>query len=100
MTTVRIYQPPKTAMQSGKGKTTLWLMELETADPLTTEPLMGWVASYDMSQELRLSFPSLEAALQFAKLKGFSYRICNPCKIFMTPKNYASNFTDPRIRGS
>ena len=57
MTRVRIYQPSKSAMQSGWRKTKRWLVEFETEDPLTPEPLMGWVKSYDMTQELRFSFP-------------------------------------------
>lgn len=100
MTTVRIYQPSKTAMQSGRGKTKNWFVEFETKDPLTTDPLMGWVKSYDMTQELHLSFPSLREALRFATINGFSYNVCNPCKIFMAPKSYASNFTNPRVRGA
>lgn len=100
MTTVRIYQPSKTAMQSGKGKTKRWHVEFETNDPLTAEPLMGWAQSYDMSQELRLTFSSLSEALHFVTAKGFSYTVCNPCQPSIVPKTYASNFTSPRIRGS
>ena len=99
MTRVRIYQPSKTAMQSGKRKTKEWLVEFETEDPLVAEPLIGWVASYDMSQELRLSFPSLAEALHFASINGFSYVVCNPSKISKVTKNYAFNFTCPRVRG-
>jgi hypothetical protein len=99
MTTVRIYQPSKTAMQSGKEKTKKWLVKFETKDPLITEPLMGWVESYDMSQELHLSFPSLSEALSFVTTNGFSYTICNPYQGVMIPKNYATNFTNLRVRG-
>lgn len=98
MTTVRIFQPPKTAMQSGKGKTERWRVEFETDDPLTAEPLIGWVQSSDMSQQLRLSFPSLSEAIHFATVRGFSYTVCNPCKVFTIPKSYVFNFTNPRIR--
>jgi len=38
---VRIYQPAKTAMQSGRGKTQQWLLEFEPARPKGPEPLMG-----------------------------------------------------------
>lgn len=99
MTTVRIYQPSKTAMQSGRGKTKQWLVKFETDDPLTAEPLIGWVKSYDMNQELQLFFPSLSEALRFVMAKGFSYTVCNPCQVTRVPKNYADNFTNPRVRG-
>ena len=99
MTSVWIYQPSKTAMQSGKGKTKGWRVEFETNDPLRPEPLMGWIASNDMSEQLHLPFLSLEEAIQFAKAKGLRYTICNPTQVSLIPKSYAANFTCPRIRG-
>ena len=98
MTTVRIYQPSQTAMQSGKGKTKHWLVEYETKDPMISEPLMGWIASIDTREQLRLFFPSLGEAIQFAKLKGLRYTISNPTKVSIVPKSYGTNFTCPRIR--
>lgn len=99
MPTVRIYQPSKTAMQSGRAKTKKWRVEFETLDPLIAEPLMGWVKASDMSQELQLYFPSLEAALDFVTLRGLSYKICSPCPQVTRAKNYAFNFTCSRVRG-
>jgi len=100
MRTVRIYQPCKTAMQSGWGKTKHWLVEFETQDPYIAEPLIGWISSCDTSEQLRLPFPSLEAAIQFAKHKNLRYTICNPTPVSIVPKSYATNFTCSRIRGS
>ena len=51
MTTVRIYQPCQSAMQAGKRKTKEWRVEFETRDPLSPDPLMGWVSSIDMKEE-------------------------------------------------
>lgn len=100
MTTVRIYQPAKTAMQSGVAKTKEWRVEFETHDSLIAEPLMGWVKSEDMTQELHLDFPSLGEVLHYATTHGFSYTVCTPPKMLsIIPKNYASNFTNPRVRG-
>lgn len=99
MAKVRIYQPSKTAMQSGKGKIKKWLMEFETKDPMTAHSLMGWVSSQDTSQQLHLTFLSLREAIRFAKEKGFNYTVYNPTEISIPPKNYALNFTCSRIRG-
>jgi len=100
MTTVRIYQPAKTAMQSGLAKTKEWRVEFETHDPLIAEPLMGWVASNDMTQELHLEFSTLGEALRYAINHGFSYTVSTPPKVLsIVPKNYAWNFTNPRVRG-
>jgi hypothetical protein len=99
MPSVRIYQPSKSAMQSGKANTQVWYMTAEPEDPLLPEPIMGWTSSADMSQEVRLAFSSLGKAIEFARLKGFSYTIYNPTKIECEPKSYGENFTCPRVRG-
>ena len=99
MTTVRIYQPCQSAMQSGKGKTNLWVMEFENDDPLMPDPLMGWVSSIDTKEELHLPFPTLEKAIQYAKSKGFEYQIYNSAQNETIPKSYGTNFTCKRMRG-
>jgi hypothetical protein len=99
MTTVRIYQPSKSAMQSGKGNTREWLVEFEKWDPLLPEPLNGWVSSKDTKQQLQLKFQTLEEALTFVNSKGLKYTVLNPALQEMFPKSYGFNFTCPRIRG-
>ena len=39
---VRIYQPAKSAMQSGRGNAKKWLMEYEPTARRSVDPLMGW----------------------------------------------------------
>jgi hypothetical protein len=99
MTTVRIYQPLKNAMQAAPAKTKEWLVAFESRDPLLPDPLMGWTSSQDMNQELCLVFPSLLKAIEYSRAKGFRYTVCNPKKIEARPKNYAFNFTCQRVRG-
>ena len=99
MTTVRIYQPLKSTMQAGKGKTNEWYVAFESKDPRLPDPLMGWVSSQDMHQELRLSFASLLKAIDYAKINGFSYSISTPTKTDSRSKSYDFNFTCSRIRG-
>ena len=41
----RIYQPAKTAMQSGTAKTTTWVLEFAPASAREVDPLMGWTSS-------------------------------------------------------
>jgi len=100
MITVKIYQFPKNAMQSGKRKTKTWCVGFESSDPLLPDPLMGWTSSQDMSQELHFIFPSLMKALQFAKANGYEYSVYTPSKSLPFPQSYETNFTCPRIRGS
>jgi len=58
----RIYQPAKTAMQSGTGKTHSWVLEFAPASAREVDPLMGWTSSGDMEAQVKLRFESREAA--------------------------------------
>lgn len=88
----RIYQPAKTAMQSGMGNTHYWLLEFEPTQRKTQYPVMGWTSSGDMRQQLRLKFPTKEAAVAYAKRQGITYTIKEPKKRKMIIKAYADNF--------
>jgi hypothetical protein len=71
----RIFQPARTAMQSGDAKTRLWLLEYEPESPREADPLMGWTSSADMRQQIRLTFPTKEEAVAYATRNGIPYRI-------------------------
>ena len=60
---VRIYQPAKTAMQSGRANTLTWRLEFEPSERPHADPLMGWTSSGDTSQQLRLHFATQEEAV-------------------------------------
>ena len=93
MTTVRIFQPSKSAMQSGKAGLSKWVVEFEPLAPMLPDPLMGWDSSQDMSQEISLSFSSLEKAIAFVKAKGFTYTVSTPPVIEHPAKSYGVNFS-------
>ncbi|MEQ1887630.1 MAG: ETC complex I subunit [Alphaproteobacteria bacterium] len=89
----RIFQPSKTAMQSGKSNTQCWALEYETGAARKIEPLMGWTSASDMrSSELRLRFDSREAAIAFAQLHGLDYQVIEPRLQRRVLKAYADNF--------
>lgn len=99
MTSVRIYQPSKNPMQSGRKKTTSWIIAFEKVAPERPSSPMGWLSSRDMNQELTLIFPSLLKAVEHAKLQGWKYKVCVSPSVKIRPKAYENNFTCPRIRG-
>ena len=74
----RIYQPAKTAMQSGTAKTKTWLLEYEPDAARVVDPLMGWTGSGDTQSQVRLRFDSKEAALAYAAEKGISAEVVEP----------------------
>ena len=93
----RIHQPARTATQSGRGKTHTWVLEFEPEAPREVEPLMGWTASADMDQEVRLSFPSLDAALDYAKRHDIAATVLAPNERIVRPKSYSDNFKFDRV---
>ncbi len=94
---VRIFKLPKTAMQSGRGNTKLWVMEFEPSAARSVEPLMGWVASPDTKQQVRLAFESKDEAVALAKKRGYMYSIAEPQERTVRPKSYAENFSNRRL---
>ncbi len=89
---VRIFRPPKTAMQSGRHNTHQWVLEYEPATPRRPEPLMGWVSSGDTLNQVRMHFATVEDAVAFAKRKGLSYTVEPSQERRPRPRNYADNF--------
>jgi len=96
--TVRIFQPAKTAMQSGRGKTHYWHMEFVPGSPQIKEPLMGWTASANTVTQIKLRFDSKDEAIAYAERQGFQYVIEEPHQRHLRPKSYADNFRTDRIR--
>jgi hypothetical protein len=89
---VRISKPAKSAMQSADGNAK-WLLEfVQIPASRSKEPLMGRTSSSDMSNEVKLFFPTLEEATIFAKKKNYSYEVIEPQEAIIPKKSYTSNF--------
>jgi hypothetical protein len=89
---VRIYIPTKTSTQSGHAGH-FWLMEfIEQPNSKFKESLMGRTSSNDTSSEVKIKFPTLEKALEFAKKKNYDFEVIHPKKQKLIKKPYASNF--------
>lgn len=91
---VKIYQPSKSAMQSGKKNVKKWLVEpIAEKNTKSLNPLMGWVSGNDTQAQLKFKFPSKEEAIAFAKSQNFEYEIFEPKTSSIKKKSYAQNFT-------
>lgn len=88
----RIYQPARTAMQSGKARTKRWVLEFEPEQPREIEPLMGWTASSDMRQQVVLDFDSRDEAVNYAKANKIPYQLFEPQQATPKAKSYSDNF--------
>jgi len=93
MTEVRIYQPRKTAMQSGRANTRKWVLEFESGAAKTIDPLMGWVGSADTRIQVRLKFDTKDDAVAYATRNGLAFDVQEPKTSHIRPKSYARNFT-------
>ena len=88
----RIYQRPKNAMQSGKARTSDWLLEFEPAMAKRPDPLMGWAGSRDTRSQVTLTFPTLDAAQAYAEKHGIAAEIHAPPPRRLKLQAYADNF--------
>lgn len=88
----RIFQKPKNAMQSGRAGTRNWVLEFEPAEPKRADPLMGWAGSRDTKEQVRLSFPTLDAATAYAEREGLAYHVIPAPARRLKLQAYADNF--------
>ena len=92
MSHARIYQRPKNAMQSGRARTDRWVLEYEASEPQRPDPLTGWAGSADTRNQLRLNFPTLEAAQAYAAREGIAYHVVPAPERTLKLQAYADNF--------
>ena len=75
MSEARIYQPTKSAMQSGLRNTKQWVLEFEPKEPKRADPLMGWIGSGDMEGQVKLQFNTKEEAVAFAEKNRITFSV-------------------------
>lgn len=94
----RIHCPPRSAMQSGRANTQEWLLEYAPSERQRLDPLTGWTGSGDTRNQVRLRFPTREAAIAYAATRGISYELAEPPRSKpIKPKVYADNFRIGRV---
>ena len=70
MTIARISEIERKTTQSGKANTGRWLLEFERQQPQRPDPLTGWNGSGDTNPQVRLTFPTKEAAIAYCDKHG------------------------------
>ncbi len=89
----RIYQPSKTAMQSGRAKNSAWRLEFEAEAARRIDPLMGWTSASDMqANQVMLEFDSKEAAIAYAERHAIPYQLFEAPTASPVMKAYSDNF--------
>ena len=94
----RIYRPAKSAMSSGQAQSRDWVLEYSNASGRQVDPLMGWTSSEDTQAQVRLRFPSKEAALEYANDRGIDAVVTEPKerKQNVRARGYGENFATDR----
>ncbi len=94
----RIYKPARTAMQSGTAKTDDWVLEFPPQTAREVDPLMGWTSSADTQAQVKMTFESKEAALEYAAHHGIDAIVTEPKvrKPNIRPGGYGENFATNR----
>jgi len=85
-------------MQSGTAKTHDWVLEYSATQSREVDPLMGWTSSADTQAQVRLRFPTREAALDYARERGIEAIVLDPQsrKPNVRPRGYGENFATDR----
>ena len=98
MVQARIRQRIKSSMQSGRALEGKWILEYEPAEPKRADPLTGWAGSGDTREQVRLSFPTLDAAKAYAQKHGLDYHVSVAgVERHLKLQTYAENFKGPDI---
>lgn len=88
----RIYQRSKNATQSGKARADQWVLEFESAARKAPDPLTGWAGGADTQEQVRLTFPTLDAAKAYAARNGIDVHVVPPAQPRLKLQAYADNF--------
>ena len=88
----RIFQRSTNAMQSGKARSGEWILQFESGSARRPDPLTGWSGGADTQEQVRLTFPTLEAATAYAAREGIDVHIVPPAQPKLRLQAYADNF--------
>ena len=88
----RIFRREKNAMQSGRARSGEWVLQFESARAKGADPLTGWSGGAETQEQVRLTFPSLEAARAYAAREGIDAHIVPAAETRFKVQAYPDNF--------
>jgi hypothetical protein len=92
MRKARIFRNGTKATQAGKARQDLWILQAEPKEGKRPDPLMGWAGSSDTATQLRLVFPSREAAEAYAARNDLDAEVLTAHRKPLILQSYADNF--------
>ena len=88
----RISEVERKTTQSGKANNGRWLLEFERREALRPDPLTGWNGSGDTNPQVRMTFPTKEAAIAYCEKLGLQYHLVPAQPVRLKLQAYADNF--------
>ena len=92
MTIARISELDRRTTQSGKANNGRWLLEFERQEPVRPDPLTGWNGSGDTRPQVRLGFPTKDAAIAYCARHALDYHLVPAPPVRLKIQAYADNF--------
>ena len=92
VTIARISELDRRTTQSGKANNGRWLLEFERQQPLKPDPLTGWNGSGDTNTQVRMNFPTKDAAIAYCARHGLDYHLVPAPPVRLKLQAYADNF--------
>lgn len=83
-------------MSSGRANTTHWVLEYESRDPRSIDPLTGNAVSADTREQIHMTFETLEDAVSYAKANNIAHRVHGTKETKRIPRSYSENFSFDR----
>ena len=87
-----IFQPSKSAMQSGIGKSDKWCLSNSVANKSFINSIFCWTGSSNSEKNLTLFFDTLESAVRYAESRKLDFEVIETKKRKIIKKSYSSNF--------
>lgn len=92
MTVARISELDRRTTQSGKANSGRWLLEFEREQPQRPDPLTGWNGSGDTITQVRMTFPTREAAVAYCEKHKLAHHVIPAPPVRLKLQAYADNF--------
>jgi hypothetical protein len=92
MRIARILEAERRTTQSGRAAAAPWTLEFERVEPQRPDPLTGWNGSGDTTVQVRLNFPTKEAAIDYCRKNGLAYHIVSAAPVRLKIQAYSDNF--------
>jgi hypothetical protein len=92
MTIARISELERKTTQSGKANAGKWLLEFERREAQRPDPLTGWNGSGDTNPQVRMIFPTKDAAIAYCEKHGLDFHVLPAPPVRLKIQAYADNF--------